>query len=251
MRNIAPDSAVTDGKPRSVTILQLAGLSLATLGLSMAVHAAGPASKSLTVDITAPAPASHAAWNSRVPYAVTVTYDRKSTKFGDIPANAVVLRAAYTADADATPRSPPLTDGIAEISRSNCTGCHDFSASSAGPSFSAIAKRYAGKPNADALLADHIRNGSHGTWGASAMPPHPDMSAAQAAAIARWIVTSAADPSVQYAIGKNGNIRMTAPAKPGPRAGMIVSAYYTGPLKPGDSRTPSAGRSTVTIHGGF
>ena len=225
-------------------------MNLKIAGLSLAALAAAPAANGLTLDITAPASGGHAAWQSQVPYAVTVSYDGKSTKFGEIPSNAVVLRASYAANADVPPHPAPLTEGVAEISRSNCTGCHDFKANSAGPSFAAISNRYAGKPTAVALLADHIRSGSHGSWGAGRMPPHPDMSAAQAAAIARWIVSSGNDSSVQYSIGKSGSIRMTAPGKPAAHAWLILSAFYSGPLKPGDSRNPSAGRNNIVVHGG-
>jgi len=219
-------------------------------GLSLAALAAAPAPNGLTVDITSPAASSHAAWQSQVPYAVTVSYDGKSTKFGEIPSNTVVLRASYAANAEASPHPAPLAEGVAEIGQSNCTGCHDFNASSAGPSFVAISNRYSGKPGAVALLADHIRSGSHGGWGAGRMPPHPDMSAAQATAIARWIVSSGKDSSVQYGIGKTGSVRMAAPGKPAARAGLVLSAFYTGPLKPGDSRTSAAGRNTIVVHGG-
>jgi len=225
-------------------------MNLKIAGLSLAALAAAPAPNGPTVDITAPAASSHAAWQSQVPYAVNVSYAGKSTKFSEIPSNAIVLRASYAANADVPPHPAPLAEGVAEISRSNCTGCHDFNSSSAGPSFAAISKRYNGKPSAVAMLADHIRNGSHGGWGAGRMPPHPDMSAAQATAIARWIVSSGNDSSVQYSIGKSGSIRMTAPGKPAAHAGLILSAFYTGPLKPGDSRTPTAGRNTIVVHGG-
>lgn len=230
------------------------GLSIAAIAASsfaFLLHAAPPApATGLSVDITSPADRSHAAWNAQTPYAAVVSYDGKSTKYGELPANAVVLRATYVADADApsTRNVAPLSEGIAQISQSNCMGCHDFTASSAGPSFAAIAKHYAGNAAAVATLADHIRNGSSGAWGGGAMPPHPDMSAAQATAIAQWIVAHGNDPAVSYVIGKSGSFRMTAPAKPGPHAGMVVSAFYTGPLKEGDTRI-ATGRDTVIVYG--
>jgi cytochrome c len=227
---------------RTLVRLFLAVVSVPTF--AVALHAAAPA-MSLSIDFSAPAPGSHAAWGSQVPYAVTVSYGGKSTKFGEIPSNEVVVRAAYAANADAASALAALPDGIAEIGRSNCTGCHDFTANLAGPSFAAIAKR--GGPAA--TLAASIRNGSHGKWGSGSMPPHPDMTAAQATVIAQWIVSQGNNPSVQYAIGKSGTVRMAAPGKSGPHAGMILSGYYTGPLKAGDSRTSSSGRSTVVIHG--
>jgi cytochrome c551/c552 len=223
-------------------------MTLKIIGLVLATAAAAPPA-GLTVDITSPADHSRLPWQSQAPYAVTVSYDGKSTRFGEIPSSAVVVRASYVANAEAPGRAEPLPDALVEISRSNCSGCHDFTASSAGPSFAAIGKRYAGRGGAAALLADHIRNGSRGGWGGGSMPPHPDMTPAQASAIAQWLVTQAASPSVRYAIGKTGSFRMIAPGKPGPHAGIALSAFYTGPLKPGDSRGASAGRSTVVVYG--
>jgi cytochrome c551/c552 len=222
----------------------------AAAGLAFAVHAEGPAaSKGPSVDITAPADRSRVPWGSQAPYAVTVNYDGKSTKFGEIASNDVVLRASFAANADAPSKAGTLPEALVQISRSNCSGCHDFTANSAGPSFAAIGKRYAGQASAVGMLAAHIRNGSHGSWGGGGMPPHPDVTPAQATAIAQWIVTQAGDPAVQYAIGKSGAFRMSAPHKPGPRAGMLVSAFFTGPLKPGDTRTAAAGRNTVVVFG--
>jgi cytochrome c551/c552 len=227
---------------RTIVGLSLAAVSASTF--AMVLHAAESAT-GLGIDFSAPATGSHAAWGSQVPFAITVSYAGKSSKFGEIPPNQVVARAAYAANAESASASAPLPDGVAEIGRSNCTGCHDFTANSAGPSFAAIARR--GGPAA--TLAASIRNGSHGKWSGGSMPPHPEMTAAQASAIAQWILSQGNNPSIEYAIGKSGTFRMTAPGKPGPHAGMILSGYYTGPIKAGDSRTPSSGRSTVVIHG--
>jgi cytochrome c551/c552 len=213
------------------------------------LHAA-PAAKGAQVDITSPAEGSHHAWNSQVSYAVDASYDGKSTKFGELPANDAVLRVSYSANVDAASarRASPLPDALVQISQSNCTGCHDFTASSAGPSFAAIGKRYSGKVNAAAILAAHIRNGSSGAWGGGTMPPHPDLSPAQASAIAQWIVANGNDPAVHYSIGKSGSFRMAPVGKPGPHSGLVLSGFYTGPLKAGDSRA-AAGRTTVVVHG--
>jgi cytochrome c len=234
-------------------MLKTIGLSIAALSASsfaVLLHAAPAAPTGLTIDITSPADRSRLSWNAGAPYAVTVSYDGKSTKYDEIPADAVVLRATSVRDADAPSarNAGPLPEGVARISQSNCMGCHDFAASSAGPSFAAIGKRYAGRSNAVTTLAGHIRNGSSGAWGGGAKPPHPDHSQTQAPAIAQWIVAHGNDASVHYSVGKSGSFRMTAPAKPGPHAGVILSAFYTGPLKPGDAGK-AAGRNTVVVFG--
>jgi hypothetical protein len=42
---------------------------------------------------------------------------------------------------------------------------------------------------------------------------------------------------------------MTAAGKPGPHAGMVVTAFYSGALKGSASRTPEAGHNTVVVYG--
>lgn len=232
--------------------LKAGGLFVAALSASsfaILLHAA-PSPDGLAVDITSPADGSQLSWGSQGSYSVTASYDGKSTKFGDIEPNSVLVRTTYVPNLDSAAKGgSDLPDAVLDIAQSNCTGCHDFSASSAGPSFAAIAKRYAGKADAAALLTAHIKDGSKGTWGAGLMPPHPEMSAQQTARIAQWILEHGDDPAVHYSIGNQGSFRMTPVGMPGPRAGTVVDAFYTGELKPGDGRGPGAGRSTVAIRG--
>jgi hypothetical protein len=42
---------------------------------------------------------------------------------------------------------------------------------------------------------------------------------------------------------------MPAPANAGPRAGIVLTAFYTGPLKKGDTRRPVAGQDRVVVYG--
>lgn len=232
-------------------ILVLCALVPVSAPFAALLRAAPPApGPGLQVDITSPADRSRLAWQSQGSYAVTVAYDGKSTKYGEIPAENVLLGTAFVPDVDAPSarRDVPLPQALVDITQSNCTGCHDFNASSGGPSFAAMGKRYAGQPAAIGTLAAHIKNGSKGVWGGGTMPPHPDLSPAQASAVAVWIVAHGADPSVQYYAGKEGSFRMTAPGKPGPRAGLVLRAYYTGPLKSGATRN-AAGRNVVAVYG--
>lgn len=234
--------------------LKIIGLSIvaaSALSSAFLLNAAAPTRDGeLRVDITAPADRSQQRWNSQLFYSVTASYDGKSTKFDELPANDVVVRESYVGDVDAPSarHASPLPEALVQISQSNCTGCHDFTASSAAPSFSAISRRYAGKANLSAILASHIRNGSSGTWGRSTMPPHPQLTPSEASAIAQWILSAGNDPAVHYSVGKSGSLRMAATAKADPHAGVMLSAFYTGPLKPGDLRA-AEGRTVVIVQG--
>jgi cytochrome c len=58
------------------------------------------------------------------------------------------------------------------LAKYSCQTCHTVGASSlAGPSFRAIAKKYASDPQAIGDLETSVVNGSSGTWGNNTMPP--------------------------------------------------------------------------------
>ncbi|HUI80227.1 MAG TPA: c-type cytochrome [Bryobacteraceae bacterium] len=65
------------------------------------------------------------------------------------------------------------------LNESDCSSCHAADRASVGPSYAAIAKRYAGQANAVAKLTAKIRQGGSGNWGDVAMTPHPDLTDAQ------------------------------------------------------------------------
>ena len=58
------------------------------------------------------------------------------------------------------------------IATYNCQACHSLGKSSLpGPSWHAIARKYASDSNAIGDLEASVVNGSSGTWGDNAMPP--------------------------------------------------------------------------------
>jgi cytochrome c len=80
----------------------------------------------------------------------------------------ILILAAAAAQAD-----EPVGDqtGLQLVEKYNCQQCHRIDKTHGGPSFSAIAKRYASDPNARNELAARILNGSTGAWGPLPMPP--------------------------------------------------------------------------------
>jgi cytochrome c len=73
------------------------------------------------------------------------------------------------------------------LEKFRCTICHAESEAGAGPAWADIATHYRGKPKANKLIADKIRSGAHG-GGPWHMPPHPEVSKADAATMARYIL---------------------------------------------------------------
>ncbi|MDO5652590.1 MAG: c-type cytochrome [Brachymonas sp.] len=79
-------------------------------------------------------------------------------------------------------------DALAIARANNCMTCHGVDQKKMmGPSFKEMSQRYKGKP-VEAELAEKIRKGGSGEWGPVAMPAQPQLSAADARAIAKWIV---------------------------------------------------------------
>ncbi|MEY3628587.1 MAG: hypothetical protein RLY91_353 [Pseudomonadota bacterium] len=80
-------------------------------------------------------------------------------------------------------------DGLALAKAKTCLGCHQVDAKRVGPSFNAIAQRYAGQANAEQLLSTAIRQGGKGRWGAVPMPAQSQVSEQDAQRLAQWIVS--------------------------------------------------------------
>jgi len=64
---------------------------------------------------------------------------------------------------------PGFGEGSRLITKYHCQQCHSDYKPGIGPSFHAVAKRYASDPNASGELQTTIRNGSMGAWGPTPM----------------------------------------------------------------------------------
>ena len=69
-----------------------------------------------------------------------------------------------------------------------CVACHQVDKRKNGPSFKEIAAKYAGQDAAE-ILAEKIRRGGTGVWGEDVMPPQPQVSAAEARALALYVLS--------------------------------------------------------------
>ena len=99
-----------------------------------------------------------------------------------------VLLACATAQASAA--SGDLA-GAADLAKANgCYSCHAAAEKIVGPSFAAIAEKYAGDKEAVASLAQSIQMGSKGKWGRAAMPAHSSLSAQDLKLLAGWVLSN-------------------------------------------------------------
>lgn len=72
-----------------------------------------------------------------------------------------------------------------------CTACHGVNSKIVGPGFNEIAAKYQGRSDAEAYLAQKIRTGGSGVWGAVPMPAQAQLSDGEVQSLARWIAGGA------------------------------------------------------------
>lgn len=74
--------------------------------------------------------------------------------------------------------------------KKNCMACHAVEKKVIGPSYKDVAAKYAGQKDAADKLATKISKGGSGVWGAVPMPANPQVSDAEAKALAAWVLTT-------------------------------------------------------------
>jgi len=102
-----------------------------------------------------------------------------------LPVLLLTLGAIAVAAAD-----EPVGDatGFKLAAKYNCQSCHSvYDASMQGPTYRAIAKKYASDNNARDELSASILNGSSGTWGSNTMPS-TDIPAGDLKKLVEWIL---------------------------------------------------------------
>ena len=80
---------------------------------------------------------------------------------------------------------------LALVQRNSCTACHQPATRVVGPSWKQITEKYGdGKITAE-QLAESIKRGSTGKWGATPMPSQAQVSDADLKTIAQWLLDGA------------------------------------------------------------
>jgi cytochrome c len=87
-----------------------------------------------------------------------------------------------------------LLSGAAQASadlaqKKNCMACHATDKKLVGPAYKDVAAKYASDKDAATRLAKKIREGGTGVWGQVPMPANPQVSEAEAATLAKWVLT--------------------------------------------------------------
>ncbi|KQW43220.1 MULTISPECIES: c-type cytochrome [unclassified Roseateles] len=73
--------------------------------------------------------------------------------------------------------------------KKNCMACHAVDKKLVGPAYKEVAAKYAKDKDAYKKLAEKIQKGGAGVWGPVPMPANPQVSAAEAETLAKWVMT--------------------------------------------------------------
>jgi S-disulfanyl-L-cysteine oxidoreductase SoxD len=99
------------------------------------------------------------------------------------------LKVALASTSAAVASTQAPADAAAQLARKfACTACHAANARVVGPSWQQIADKYHSRADAATYLAGKIRSGGQGVWGAIPMPAQPSVTAADATALAQWVL---------------------------------------------------------------
>lgn len=116
------------------------------------------------------------------PQEIPVILDYLSTYYSrDTPPPAAEVAAVSTPAATAPSVERLLTDN-------GCTACHATDKRLVGPSFREVSAKYKSDSAGAVYLATKVKEGGAGAWGPVPMPPHPQISDADALRIARWVL---------------------------------------------------------------
>lgn len=74
------------------------------------------------------------------------------------------------------------------LQRYKCYACHADNETKTGPAYADVAAKYGGNSRAVTIIAATVRKGAHGS-GPWHMPPHPEVSDADAKKMARYILS--------------------------------------------------------------
>ena len=84
--------------------------------------------------------------------------------------------------------NPDYQKGLELIAKSDCLTCHKVNEKLTGPSYRDVANKYENTSANITMLTSKILKGGQGVWGTIPMTPHAQMTEADAAQMAKYIL---------------------------------------------------------------
>lgn len=107
------------------------------------------------------------------------------------PAAAADAGTASEAPQQAATASPDPEEVQQILTKNACLACHAVENRMIGPAYREVAEKYAGDAAASETIAQHIKGGSSGIWGAIPMPPNPAITDDELTKVVDWIMAGA------------------------------------------------------------
>jgi cytochrome c len=101
------------------------------------------------------------------------------------------MRFVYVVMGVAVMASAPAFASKDLAQKNACLACHAVDKKLVGPSFQSVAAKYAGQKDAEAQLAESIKKGGSGKWGAIPMPAQAALSQGDATTLSAWVLAGA------------------------------------------------------------
>jgi cytochrome c len=113
------------------------------------------------------------------------------------------------------------------IEASDCKSCHQYDKTSIGPSYTAVADRYAKTEENTKLLIGKIINGGSGVWGEHGMSAHPQLSQADARRMVDFILSMNENKPTEVSLPLSGKVMPVVPEGENGQGGYLLRASYT------------------------
>ncbi|OJW76276.1 ThuA domain-containing protein [Spirosoma sp. 48-14] len=118
-----------------------------------------------------------------------------------------------------------LATGKKLIEGSDCKACHSINKKSIGPAYADVAKKYKGDNSALERLTKKVIAGGAGVWGETPMSAHPQLAAADASEMVKYVLSLSSE-SATNALPAKGNYTAKIPAGDKGKGVYIVRASY-------------------------
>ncbi len=135
--------------------------------------------------------------------------NRRSTKFHITLINNPVVENPRKADYMQEDKDV-LHPGARLIAKSDCKSCHNKNVKTIGPSYLAIAKKYADTEDNMDILVNKVKKGGGGVWGSQVMTAHPEYSVEDIREMVTYILTLG-DPENVGPSGEAGELISLTP----------------------------------------
>lgn len=122
--------------------------------------------------------------------------------------------------------SAAFAPGKKLIEASDCKACHSVDKKSIGPAYREVSAKYKGDNSAVEKLTKKVIAGGGGVWGETAMAAHPQLSAADASEMVKYILNVTNEKPKEKSMPAKGSYVAKVPAGDKGKGVFIVRAAY-------------------------